>query len=509
DYTDEMKCAEESEEPEQGKISIVANGNDYRASWTGFDNVSRFAYALVDQNNKMVSMQWLNEGVTVSNDFRMFLPLTESGTATYDFVLYEVIDNKTGEVLGRIEDAFEVTASGSPLSYDMEFAHKDYVEGSYTAKYNTITWKGDAPTGIWAIGAWFRNNNQYTRNVGTISSPSMDYIHQIQEGDVFDLRVVTAYELDGQTLKATITPESKKKYTVETGELVDQKNGYDIEWSIENHMLNAKVIAPEGTADDTKVTIWIYKSGTNDYTSFGNVQIGKKISIWTADGEYDRVKVFTALAHGSSYEGETPLADWALEKKIVANVGNEEFPISDVTVDVKEKDNDEGYTITLGGLDFTNYAYELYNEETLNSVILDMTGEIDDPFGDFIGNDVQLSALYGIESDNQISIYQSKPILIDIVGIESSEPGLTMTELGTPELKTDGSKVWLEATAKNIPAEANIQVKYMLDGSEYTLTVGQSSDYYDLTDGVLKIYLDQSIALPFGTNTTFCMAVVG
>ena len=219
DYTDEMKCAEESEEPEQGKISIVVNGNDYRASWTGFDNVSRFAYALVDQNNKMVSMQWLNEGVTVSNDFRMFLPLTESGTATYDFVLYEVIDNKTGEVLGRIEDAFEVTASGSPLSYDMEFAHEDYVEGSYTAKYNTITWKEDSPTGIWAIGAWFRNNNQYTRNVGTISSPSMDYIHQIQEGDVFDLRVVTAYELDGQTLKATITPESKKTYTVASSEL--------------------------------------------------------------------------------------------------------------------------------------------------------------------------------------------------------------------------------------------------------------------------------------------------
>lgn len=35
----------------------------------------------------------------------------------------------------------------------------------------------------------------------------------MQNADIFDLRILSAYELDGQTVKATMTPASSKTYT--------------------------------------------------------------------------------------------------------------------------------------------------------------------------------------------------------------------------------------------------------------------------------------------------------
>lgn len=79
--------------------------------------------------------------------------------------------------------------------------------------------------------------------------------------------------------------------------------------------------------------------------------------------------------------------------------------------------------------------------------------------------------------------------------------------LGTPELKTDGSKVWVEATVENLPADAKVGIWISSNSTSPSVTLGRSSKYFVLDGNNLKCYLDQTISTQF-LGGTLALSVI-
>lgn len=79
--------------------------------------------------------------------------------------------------------------------------------------------------------------------------------------------------------------------------------------------------------------------------------------------------------------------------------------------------------------------------------------------------------------------------------------------LGAPELKTDGSKVWVEATVENLPADAKIGIWISSNSNSPSVTLGRSSKYFVLDGNNLKCYLDQTISTQF-LGGTLALSVI-
>lgn len=50
----------------------------------------------------------------------------------------------------------------------------------------------------------------------------------------------------------------------------DEKNGYDIVWTVDNKKLNAKITVPEEADASVKLTIYFYNSSTDDFDFFSD-----------------------------------------------------------------------------------------------------------------------------------------------------------------------------------------------------------------------------------------------
>lgn len=199
-------------------ITFTQNKNKITASWTGFSE-TKYAYCFRNQSDERVTgYYWTQEGSNTSYNLHYELPRLESGTASYDFVLYAVTNNMLGQELARVKNAATVTVAGEPISYNMDFAYDTYTSGSTTSQKSKVTWPDDKqPAGIWQISAWYRGEETAPHAAGGGSiTPTLEFIQQIQDGDIFDLRILTVFELDGQTIKATMTPASTKTYTAST-----------------------------------------------------------------------------------------------------------------------------------------------------------------------------------------------------------------------------------------------------------------------------------------------------
>jgi len=417
---DEIICEQKEETPQEGVITFTKSENEIKASWSGFA-ATRYAYCVRNQENKRESLYiWLSEGETTSFDLAQTLPRLTEGTGTYDFVLYEIKNNALGEELGRIEDAIVVTVDGIAVDYNMAFNYDTYTSGNYVAQKNKVTWNS-MPTGIWQINAWYRNGAMDRCGAGSITS-ELEFTTQIQEGDVFDLRVVTAYELDGQTLKATITPESKKTYTVETGELVDQKNGYDVRWYTQNGMIYTELTAPEGSDTEARYTLYLYSTDSDKYTYTTYLSTTYDSDFGVEPGEYNRVRLY-ANSDNYDFESQTPLADWALDKKVVStkNVGDiaEAGAITATSTKKAYENGTEYFEIVLAGnaLDFSKYAYELYNAEKRYTTRF-TTNSTTDRTGYFNGEGLTLYRYSAEETDTTINLYKSNAYTIDVVLVE-------------------------------------------------------------------------------------------
>ena len=193
-------------------ITLTQSGNHIYASWNDLGS-NKYGLKVLDKNGQTMG-SIIVSGDTKTENLATYLPRLTSGTEKYDLALYTVSDSYVWgtTALASLEDCLEVTVSGEAVAYNMEFAYDTYTSGSYTAQKNRVTWPGAQPVGIWCANAWYRGGMMCESGSGSITSP-MEYTTQIEDGDVFDLRIITAYTLDGQTLRATMTPASTKTYT--------------------------------------------------------------------------------------------------------------------------------------------------------------------------------------------------------------------------------------------------------------------------------------------------------
>lgn len=200
----------------------------------------------------------------------------------------------------------------------------------------------------------------------------------------------------------------------------DEKNGYDIAWTVESNKLRAAITVPEGEDDTVKLTIYLYNSSTGDFSYFSNCTPKYPVQLSVSAGEYDRVRLYTSIS-GTDYAGETPLADWALPKKIISSKGVDEFPYSNISVTVSETGNDTGdkYQVVFTGLDFNHYSYTLKNTTTKNSLFLPSNSFTDT--SRWIGGEMELYALSVTETDTTITLTQTKPYTIGIYAPGTSE----------------------------------------------------------------------------------------
>lgn len=88
-------------------------------------------------------------------------------------------------------------------------------------------------------------------------------------------------------------------------------------------------------------------------------------------------------------------------------------------------------------------------------------------------------------------------------GTKTESVPMVSTEctLGTPELKTDGSRVWVEATVENLPADAKVGIWISSSSTSPRVTLGKESKYFVLDGNNLKCYLDQTISTQFSGGT--------
>ncbi len=187
------------------KIELVQSDNSIKANWTGFDYPSYY-FEIADSSGNKAMSGWANEGESETGELGLYLPRIETGTAVYSFVLYSATaEYKIGNEIGRLNNCIEVTAAGTPVDYNIAF-------NSPEVGKHTVTWVGSQPDGVWHIRTWYRDGVIGGTGCGSIS-PTRTESEELNDGDMFDLRILTAYTLDGQTLKATMTPSSTKTYT--------------------------------------------------------------------------------------------------------------------------------------------------------------------------------------------------------------------------------------------------------------------------------------------------------
>lgn len=241
-------------------------------------------------------------------------------------------------------------------------------------------------------------------------------------GHTWDEGVVTtepAGETEGvRTYTCTVCGGTKTE-TIPVAS-ADEKNGYDIAWTVESNKLNAKITVPEEADASVKLTIYFYNSSTDDFDFFGDCPPNYEFQIDVSTGEYDRVRLYTSIS-GTDYAGETPLADWTLPKKIISSEDVDEFPHAGISVTVSETGSDTGdkYQVVFTGLDFENYSYELVNSATHYDLLLDSNSFTDTSM--WVGGEMELYAVSVTETDTAITLIQSKPYTIGIYAPGTSE----------------------------------------------------------------------------------------
>ena len=201
-----------------------------------------------------------------------------------------------------------------------------------------------------------------------------------------------------------------------TTKTADKKNGYDIAWTVGSGALNARLTAPGVEDLSVKFTIYLYNAETGEHSSYSNRRGDGKfdLPLSVAAGEYDRVRVYRPIS-GDDYSEATPLADWALEKKVIASENKIKFPHNAGTIIVTVQENEGSgapYKYTFTGLDFTKYSYILTNPSANSSLTL--TAKIAYGAETWIGTGMKLAARTVEETAKAYTIFTSESYSIDI-----------------------------------------------------------------------------------------------
>lgn len=198
------------ENAEEGvQITLVQDGDKYKATWTGADAPNYYFMFADEQGN--LSGGWWVDGACETN-ILTFVPRVDT-SCKYSFVLYAATEDYIkGEELARLENCFDITVSGDAMQYEMAFNNPE--DGEHTITLGTAI-----PANTYHLGTWYRNNKIRSMDAGkasyetAVGSTFTRNKSSLQDGDIYDLRLLTSYTLDGQTVKATMTPSSKKTYT--------------------------------------------------------------------------------------------------------------------------------------------------------------------------------------------------------------------------------------------------------------------------------------------------------
>lgn len=249
------------------KITLVQEGDSIKATWTGTD-LPNYYFEIEDSNGKYVTSGWTNGDECYTSDLTHYLPRADV-SATYSFAIYSADENyNVVEEIARLDNCIEITVSGDAVEYDMAF--NDGEDGVHK-----VTLTGDTlPSGIRLLDAWYDSLGKL-RSSGSSSISRNKTEHQaIQNGYAYDLRVLTAYALDGQTIKATMTPPSKKTYVNEDEPKIKWNDGGTIAW---------QAVA---NADDYKLNI--YSGDTVDSTKLvATKNIGTYSTVYQISSNFD------------------------------------------------------------------------------------------------------------------------------------------------------------------------------------------------------------------------------
>lgn len=176
---------------DSNNVKITIENSEGNAVWEDYhQNKSGVAYE-----------ETIKEGVIAS-----IAP--DTGTATFSLVAYD--DAMAGKTeLDRLNNAIQVTAQGSALEYTIEYdtpevaKHKVDITTSLTATAVAFIWSNNGNVGGYGVHG---GSPRDVKGENTL-------YNELSDGDVLDIRAITNWTLDGKTVKATVTPASKKTYT--------------------------------------------------------------------------------------------------------------------------------------------------------------------------------------------------------------------------------------------------------------------------------------------------------
>lgn len=216
-----------------GTIELKQNGTDIEATWAGYNCDNGYTWALVEDAD-IHQLDWVGNNVSASGDLKTSLTRIDSGVHSYDFVLYEYdesAEDYIGKELGRLENAIEVTITGEKVDYTMSFTAP--ADGQYQI---TLGGTSAPKAGDTYLTRWNRNKSNYSSiyvSDGTQTYTETTFMGALQSGDIYDLRLLTTYTLEEQTIKAVMTPPSTTTYEERTVWFSDdnEEGRLHVEWT--------------------------------------------------------------------------------------------------------------------------------------------------------------------------------------------------------------------------------------------------------------------------------------
>ena len=258
-----------TEEPEvTSSITLTQNGNQVFASWDNY-GCENYTWTFEDSTGDVKELQWTKKGECESYDLVPLLPEIETGTAAYDFVVYEMDktdDDWIGRELDRLEDAITVTAAEDPVLYIMDFT--DPENGVYSVSFSiSRPTAGTVFKSLWTREGQGRYASQYVSD-GSQTYRETALMGALKDGDVYDLRQVD-FAVENNKLNVTMTPSSEVTYRYTETPDIENVNftlscvdgEYYATWN-EMGYNEYQVRVYDGNV--MKTSMWIY-SGTTSY----------------------------------------------------------------------------------------------------------------------------------------------------------------------------------------------------------------------------------------------------
>ena len=188
--------------PLKKQVSLTLDPSTHKLTlnFTKPAEYTSFGLYCYDSDGNQVGYGFIYDGF----DATAVIPCTDI-FGTYTLVVKGWGDGVQTAEVARLNNCVEVSVAGSPVDYNLEF-------NSGNAGQHKITWKDGIPTGLLQMSEWRReSDNTSKRGCGSITQ-GLTSNFELQDGDVFDLRIVTSYTLENQVVKLTITPASTKTY---------------------------------------------------------------------------------------------------------------------------------------------------------------------------------------------------------------------------------------------------------------------------------------------------------